>query len=144
MISNQIRHVGVLTSGGDAPGMNAAIRAVVRTALFRGLRVTGVYQGYHGLVTSRFEELSAPSVANILQRGGTILKAGRSLDFLKSDVRKTAIENTKKHGIDALVCIHLACKLPAVHTWHKEVYEADIESLFPVRCIAEECKGEDP
>jgi 6-phosphofructokinase 1 len=104
-MTSSIKHLGVLTSGGDAPGMNAAIRAVVRTSLYRGLKVTGVLQGYHGLVTSRFQELTAPSVANVLQRGGTILKTGRSLEFHKPEVRKQALDNLKKQKIDGLVCI---------------------------------------
>lgn len=104
-MSIDIKHVGVLTSGGDAPGMNAAIRAVVRTALYRNLRVTGIMQGYNGLINGTFEELTAKSVGNILQRGGTVLKTGRSKDFLKPEFRKKAAENLKKQGIDALVCI---------------------------------------
>jgi 6-phosphofructokinase 1 len=104
-MSKNIKHIGVLTSGGDAPGMNAAIRAVVRTALYRNLKVTGVLQGYTGLISSTFEELDAKSVGNILQRGGTILKTGRSKDFLKPEFRAKAAENIKKQGIDALVCI---------------------------------------
>jgi 6-phosphofructokinase 1 len=100
-----IQHLGVLTSGGDAPGMNAAIRAVVRTSLYRGLQVTGILQGYQGLINSQFEAMSAKSVGNVLQRGGTILKTGRSMDFLKPEFRKKAAENLKKHGIEALVCI---------------------------------------
>ena len=100
-----IKHIGVLTSGGDAPGMNAAIRAVVRTALYRGLKVTGIIQGYSGMINGNFEEMNAKSVGNILQRGGTILKTGRSKEFHKPEFRKKAHDNLKAHGIDALVCI---------------------------------------
>jgi len=104
-MTSPIKHVAVLTSGGDAPGMNAAIRAVVRTSLYKNIKTTGVLQGYHGLVTSNFQELTAPSVANTLQRGGTILKTGRSLDFHKPEVRKQAVENLRKEKIDGLICI---------------------------------------
>ncbi len=104
-MSKDIKHIGVLTSGGDAPGMNAAIRAVVRTGLYRNLQVTGIIQGYNGLINGNFEVMTAKSVGNILQRGGTILKTGRSKEFLKSEFRKKAHENLKNQGIDALVCI---------------------------------------
>ena len=104
-MSKQIKHIGVLTSGGDAPGMNAAIRAVVRTALFRNLKVTGIMQGYSGLINGNFEELTAKSVGNILQRGGTILKTGRSKEFHKPEFRQKAADHLKAKGIDALICI---------------------------------------
>lgn len=104
-MSQDIKHIAVLTSGGDAPGMNAAIRAVVRTTLFRGLKITGVTQGYTGLINGVFEELTAKSVGNILQRGGTVLKTGRSKEFLKPESRKKAVENMRSQGIDALICI---------------------------------------
>ncbi|MES2767797.1 MAG: 6-phosphofructokinase [Bdellovibrionota bacterium] len=104
-MSKDIKHIGVLTSGGDAPGMNAAIRAVVRTGLYRNLQVTGIIQGYNGLINGNFEVMTAKSVGNILQRGGTILKTGRSKEFLKPEFRKKAHENLKNQGIDALVCI---------------------------------------
>lgn len=105
MSKPSIQHIGVLTSGGDAPGMNAAIRAVVRTALYRNLKVTGILQGYAGLINGSFEELNAKSVGNILQRGGTILKTGRSKEFLKPEFRQKAADNLKAKGIDALICI---------------------------------------
>jgi 6-phosphofructokinase 1 len=104
-MATDIKHIGVLTSGGDAPGMNAAIRAVVRTAIHRKLKVTGIIQGYSGLINGNFEDLNAKSVGNVLQRGGTILKTGRSKEFLKPEYRKKAVDNLKAKGIDALVCI---------------------------------------
>lgn len=104
-MTSQIRSVGVYCSGGDAPGMNAAVRAVVRTALYRNLKVYGIYNGYSGMVQSSFESFDAKSVGNLIQRGGAILKAGRSKEFLKPEVRKQAYENLKKHNIDSLVCI---------------------------------------
>lgn len=107
MSQNQspIRHIAILTSGGDAPGMNAAIRAVVRSAKVQGMQVTGFLHGYHGLIANEYLNLETQSVANILQRGGTILKAGRCLEFLKSEARAKAAENLKKLGIQALICI---------------------------------------
>lgn len=100
-----MRHIGVLTSGGDAPGMNAAIRAVVRTAIARGLRVSGIYRGYQGLLENAIEEMNARSVANIIQRGGTILRTARCLDFLEAEGRARAAEILRAHGIDGLVVI---------------------------------------
>ena len=104
-MATDIKHIGVLTSGGDAPGMNAAIRAVVRTAIYRKLKVTGIIQGYSGLINGTFEDLNAKSVGNVLQRGGTILKTGRSKEFLKPEFRKKAVDHLRAKGIDALVCI---------------------------------------
>jgi 6-phosphofructokinase 1 len=102
---NQIKKIGVLTSGGDAPGMNAAIRAVVRAGIYYGLEVTGILRGYEGLIHGDFIEMNAKSVANIIQRGGTILKTARCKDFRTVEGRKLAHENLVKEGIDALVVI---------------------------------------
>ena len=101
----EIKSVGILTSGGDAPGMNAAIRAVTRAAIFSGLKVYGIYRGYQGLIEDNIEEFKTQSVSNIIARGGTILKTARSKDFKTPEGRKIAYENMKKHGIDALVVI---------------------------------------
>lgn len=97
--------IGVYTSGGDAPGMNAAIRAVARTAIARKLRVVGIVGGYSGMLEKNFEELTLRSVANIIQRGGTILKTGRSLEFHKPETRAIAAKNLREAGIEKLVCI---------------------------------------
>lgn len=97
--------VGVFTSGGDAPGMNAAIRAVVRTAIANNAEVVGIIGGYSGMLEKKFQPMNLRSVANIIQRGGTILKTGRCMEFLKPEFRKQAAENLKAEGIDALVCI---------------------------------------
>lgn len=102
---NSIKHIAVLTSGGDSPGMNPAIRAVVRTAIYHGLKVTGVQRGYQGLLEKKFTPLKASSVGNILQRGGTFLKTSRSPEFRQKEVRKKAFENLKNYGIDALIVI---------------------------------------
>jgi 6-phosphofructokinase 1 len=105
MSENQIKTIAVLTSGGDAPGMNAAIRAVVRTGLYNGLDVYGVKRGYQGLVDGRIERMTSRSVSNIIQTGGTVLKTARCLEFLTYEGRKQGYENLKKRGIEALVII---------------------------------------
>lgn len=97
--------LAVLTSGGDAPGMNAAIRAVVRYGISHGCDVYGIQKGYSGLLDSQIDPLSASSVANILQRGGTILKTDRCLEFHKKSVRKKAAAILRDHGIGGLVVI---------------------------------------
>lgn len=102
---NKIKNIGVLTSGGDAPGMNAAIRAVVRAAIYYDLRVTGVLRGYEGLIHGDFIEMDRKSVANIIQRGGTILKTARSEAFRTVEGRKEAYAQLKKQEIDALIVI---------------------------------------
>lgn len=101
----QIKNIGLFTSGGDAPGMNAAIRAVVRTALYYDIEVTGIMRGYHGMVKGEFEPMGRKSVSNIVQRGGTILKTARSESFKTPEGRKIAYEQLKKHNIDALIAI---------------------------------------
>jgi 6-phosphofructokinase 1 len=100
-----MKHIGVLTSGGDAPGMNAAIRAVVRTAIARGVRVSAIYRGYQGLLENAVEEVGARSVANIIQRGGTILRTARSAAFETPEGRARGAEILAAHGIEGLVVI---------------------------------------
>lgn len=100
-----LRSIGVLTSGGDAPGMNAAIRAVVRYAIAQGCEVHGIQKGYSGLLAGQIEPLSASSVANIIQRGGTILKTDRCEAFHKKSVRREAAMILKEKGIEGLVVI---------------------------------------
>ena len=100
-----IKKIGVLTSGGDAPGMNAAIRAVVRTALSYGWEVLGVLDGYSGLHEGNFVELNSHSVSDLLNRGGTFLGTARFPQFKQEQTRKESVEVMKKHGIDALVVI---------------------------------------
>jgi 6-phosphofructokinase 1 len=100
-----IRKIGVLTSGGDAPGMNAAIRAVVRASVYHKLECIGIYRGYEGLIEGDFKNLNARSVKNIINRGGTLLKSARSKVFLSKEGRLTAYNNLKNEGIDALVTI---------------------------------------
>lgn len=100
-----VKKIGVLTSGGDAPGMNAAIRGVVRTGLSAGLEVYGIYEGYQGLVEGNIHKLERSSVSDVINRGGTFLGSARFPEFKEVAVREKAIEQLKKHGIDALVVI---------------------------------------
>ncbi|MFN4284334.1 MAG: 6-phosphofructokinase [Lacibacter sp.] len=104
-MSSKVSKIGVLTSGGDSPGMNAAIRAVVRTGLYHNLEVFGIMRGYQGMLEDDIIPMHSRSVANIIQRGGTILKTARSKEFFEPEGRKKAYENLKKHGIDGLVVI---------------------------------------
>ena len=101
----KIKNIGVLTSGGDAPGMNACIRAVTRAAIFEGWKVYGIYRGWEGLITGDIKELTTASVSNTIQRGGTILKTARSDEFRTPEGRAKAMENVKKFAIDALIVI---------------------------------------
>ena len=101
----KIKNIGVLTSGGDAPGMNACIRAVTRAAIFEGWKVYGIYRGWEGLITGDIKELTTESVSNTIQRGGTILKTARSDEFRTPEGRAKAMENVKKFAIDALIVI---------------------------------------
>ena len=100
-----VKCIGILTSGGDAPGMNAAIRAVTRAAIYNGLQVKGIYRGYKGLVTGEIKEFKSQNVSNIIQLGGTILKTARCKEFTTPEGRQLAYDNMKKEGIDALVVI---------------------------------------
>ncbi len=100
-----MKKIGVFTSGGDAPGMNACIRAVVRSAAYRQVEVVGIKRGYQGMIDNEFVELQKSDVANIIQNGGTILKTARSKDFMTAEGRKIAFENILKQGIEGLVCI---------------------------------------
>ena len=100
-----MKKIAVLTSGGDAPGMNACVRAVVRGGIYHGLEVMGITRGYDGLMKGDFYNLKSYSVSNILGRGGTILKSARSMEFKTEEGRKLAFENLKKNEIDGLIVI---------------------------------------
>ncbi len=100
-----IQSIGILTSGGDSPGMNAAIRAVTRSAIFAGWKVYGIYRGYEGLINGEIKEFTSESVSNVIQRGGTILKTARSKEFMTEEGRAKAFENLRRHHIDALIVI---------------------------------------
>ena len=104
-MAKKVTKIGVLTSGGDSPGMNAAIRAVVRTGIYHGLEVFGIMRGYQGLIEDDISRMESRSVANIIQRGGTILKTARCKDFFDLEGRKKAYENLKRRDIDGLVII---------------------------------------
>ena len=105
MIQQKVTKIGVLTSGGDAPGMNAAVRAVVRTGIYNGMEVFGIMRGYSGMIEDDIVKMESRSVANIIQRGGTIVKTARCMEFYTPEGRKKAYENLKKRGINGLVII---------------------------------------
>ena len=105
MTESQVKKIGVLTSGGDSPGMNAAIRAVVRTANYYQLECYGIREGYAGLMNGDFTKMGPRSVKNIINQGGTILKSARSLEFKTKEGRQKAFEQCQKIGLDSLVCI---------------------------------------
>jgi 6-phosphofructokinase 1 len=119
-MDSKISRIGVFTSGGDAPGMNAALRAVVRTSIFYKKEVYGIMQGYEGMISGDIVKLGARSVGNIIQRGGTILKTARSKEFRTPEGRTKAYENLKKHGIDALVAIGGDGTLTGLHKLYEE------------------------
>ena len=104
-MASSIKTIAVLTSGGDAPGMNAAIRAVVRTAISRGINVKGIKRGYMGLLNEEIIDLEARNVSDIIQRGGTVLGTARCLEFKKAEYQKKGAEICRKHGIDGIVVI---------------------------------------
>lgn len=101
----KLNKIGVYTSGGDAPGMNAALRAIVRSAQNHQIEVCGIYQGYVGMIENKMTPLHSRDMANLIQRGGTLLKTGRSAEFLKAEFRAKAAANLKNNGIEALICI---------------------------------------
>ncbi len=104
-MAKEIKTIGVLTSGGDAPGMNAAIRAVTRTALYHGMKVMGIYRGYNGLINGDIKEMNVRSVSEIIHRGGTMLYTARCLEFKTLEGQKKAADRCRELGIDALVVI---------------------------------------
>jgi len=104
-MTTSIKKIGVLTSGGDAPGMNAAIRAVVRACAFYNVECVGIYRGYQGMIEGDFKEMGPRAVKNIINKGGTVLKSARSKEFMTTEGRQKAYANLKENGIDALVVI---------------------------------------
>lgn len=127
-MASSIKRIGVFTSGGDAPGMNAAIRAVVRAGIYYEKEVFGIMRGYEGMIDGDIVKLSARSVGNILQRGGTILKTARSKEFRTPEGRKTAYEQLKNEGIDALIAIGGDGTFTGLHVLNNEYG-------FPSICI---------
>lgn len=104
-MSKRIKKIGVLTSGGDSPGMNAAIRSVVRACAYYDVECAGIYRGYQGMIEGDFKDMGARSVHNIVNKGGTVLKSARSKEFMTEEGRKKAFENLQNAGIEALVVI---------------------------------------
>lgn len=104
-MGKEIKKIGVLTSGGDSPGMNAAIRAVVRSSFYYNIEAVGIYRGYEGMIESDFETMDVRSVNHILGKGGTVLKSARCLEFHEPEFRAKAAQNLKDAGIDAIVAI---------------------------------------
>jgi 6-phosphofructokinase 1 len=119
-MENKISKIGVFTSGGDAPGMNAAIRAVVRASIYYKKEVYGIIQGYEGMISGDIVKLGARSVGNIIQRGGTILKTARSQEFRTKEGREKAYLNLKKNGIDSLVAIGGDGTFTGLHKFYEE------------------------
>ena len=115
-----MKRIGVFTSGGDSPGMNACIRAVVRTAIYNGVEVIGINRGYNGIVDNDFIELKSHSVANILQKGGTILKSARSKSFFTEEGRKSAFENISQAGIEGIIAIGGDGTFTGAHIFNQE------------------------
>ena len=104
-MASKVKTIGVLTSGGDAPGMNAAIRAVVRTAINKGIKVKGIMRGYAGLLQEEIVDMESTSVSEIINRGGTILYTARCMEFMTPEGQQRGAEICKKHGIDGMVVI---------------------------------------
>ncbi|MBR5145002.1 MAG: 6-phosphofructokinase [Clostridia bacterium] len=102
---SEIKRIGILTSGGDAPGMNAAVRAVCRTALTRGVEVMAIYRGYSGLIEGDIRPMQVRDVSNVINKGGTILYSDRCPEFKNPEVRAKGIENCRRLGIDGIICI---------------------------------------
>ena len=119
-MNSNVNRIAVLTSGGDAPGMNAAVRAVVRTAAFNNITCFAVYKGYQGLIDGDFDEMNARSVNNIVNKGGTILKSARCLEFRTIEGRQKALKNIKKHKIDGLIVIGGDGTFTGAMVFHKE------------------------
>ena len=119
-MENNISKIGVLTSGGDAPGMNAAIRAVVRACTYYKKSCQGIMRGYEGMFEGDFIKLDARSVGNIIQRGGTILKSARSKEFRTPEGRKKAYEHVQRHGVDALIAIGGDGTFTGLHKFYEE------------------------
>lgn len=121
-----MKKIGLFTSGGDAPGMNACIRAVVRTALSKGVEVVGIHRGFEGMIQGEFQEMDANSVGNIIQRGGTILQSARSKAFRTVEGRKQAFQNLNAKGIEGLIAIGGDGTFTGAKIFQEE---------YPVKCI---------
>ncbi len=120
MAMSSIQKIAIMTSGGDAPGMNAAIRASVRMAISKNLEVVGIIGGYSGILNDQYQPLQLRSVANIIQRGGTILKTARCAEFFKPEFRKIAADKLRAQGIDGIICIGGDGSFRGAHLLHQE------------------------
>jgi 6-phosphofructokinase 1 len=120
METKTIKKIGVLTSGGDAPGMNAAIRAAVRAGFYYNLEMYGIYRGYEGMIQNDIKKLDSKNITHVLERGGTFLKSARSEEFRTAKGRQKAYDNLKAHGIDALVVIGGDGSLTGAHLFYQE------------------------
>jgi 6-phosphofructokinase 1 len=116
-----MKKIGVFTSGGDSPGMNACLRAVVRTAVYNGIEVYGIMRGYNGMIKGEIVKLESSSVSNIIQRGGTILKSARSKEFMTAEGRRKAYEQLQNFGIEGLVAIGGDGTFTGANTFYEEV-----------------------
>ena len=125
---SKIKTIGILTSGGDAPGMNAAIRAVTRAGIYNQFNIKGIYRGYDGLIKGEIKDFTTENVSGIITRGGTILKTARSKDFMTPEGRQKAYETCQQHGIDALVVIGGNGSLTGARDF-------GMEFNFPVECV---------
>ena len=140
----KIETIGILTSGGDAPGMNAAIRAVTRAGICNGFHMKGIYRGYDGLINGEISDFSTENVSGIIMQGGTILKTARSKDFMTAEGKARAYEQMKQHKIDALVVIggngslRVLCTLPVSTTSAVSACQAPSTTTFmvPTRPLA--------
>ncbi|MCI0750258.1 MAG: 6-phosphofructokinase [Flammeovirgaceae bacterium] len=139
-MSSEIKKIGVFTSGGDAPGMNAAIRAVVRAGSYYKKDVFGIMRGYEGMIDGDIVKLGARSVGNIIQRGGTILKSARSEEFRTAEGRKKAFNNLKKEGIDSLIAIGGDGTFTGLHKFFQEF---DVPSICIPGTIDNDLSGTD-
>lgn len=115
-----IKRIGVLTSGGDSPGMNAAIRAAVRAGFYYNIEMYGIYRGYEGMISNDIKKLDTGHIGHVLERGGTFLKSARSDEFRTVEGRQKAYENLRSHGIDALIVIGGDGSLTGAHLFYKE------------------------
>ncbi len=136
-----IKKIGLFTSGSDAPGMNAAIRAVIRTAVFNEIEIAGILRGFEGMINDNIEPLNTKSASNIISRGGTILKASRSEAFKTKEGREQAYQNLKKHGIDALVALGGNGTIKGLKEFTEEY--PDIKSIAVPCTIDNDLRGSD-
>ena len=128
----KIKTIGVLTSGGDAPGMNAAIRAVTRAGISNGFKIKGIFRGYDGLINNEIKDFTTENVSGIINRGGTILRTARSSEFETPEGRKKAYENMRSNNIDALVVIGGNGSLTGAKIFAEEYEQSTMTCMEPI------------